>query len=651
MKHAHPARKTRSRVALFLIAAATIVAAFTPYPVIGLIASTLLWAVLAPVPSAANTILFRLVFGFLVTACFQQIAGVFFWLANVPFTPVWVITLQTTLAVAFTLVTSFKFSPKKLTDIVRFSRSDAIAGGIALLSSGFILIGIFHGGSTQQQLLRYLTTGFDNTLHLSLVSTNYDAQGYVFGPADEIQDRIVYPDLVSYPQGWHLSTSIWVRSIIPTGSLQDDLVKFMFLYTLFQLIWYALTVYLFAKAITSILSYFQRDGQLGPLLVVLSSTILFQIAILFGALRIGFSSFIPIFVYCLFLLILAVLVKKDIDEKKASTPWSLHYYFVLACIVACAISLTWLLGAPMGYAFALLVPFALLAKIDRIPYRKVLKSLLVNPFSLLALMLLVALPFFQFYLQIAYGVKNNQINETGGIEPLNNLLFLSALIISVWIYCVGTFKRLSSLFISFIFMPLLLAGLIYLYQYYSAQTINYYSIKTAFIPWMLLLVFTAGALAYYSSELQRHIGLFFMSVLVVSVTVSLPQVMNIDASTLSFITGRYRNMSPYSSSQIVDAQLKQGDTAKFVILKELNYEEDLIVSNFMKMLTRKNTECERVIIVSLLFQQRTELLDNIDRCASMDRHHTFNIVTSSKNYDEIKSRFSGTKNINVILSN
>lgn len=636
---------------LALVSVLSVFAAFSPYPAIGMVMSTLLLAFLTPLPSGANTFIFRLVLGFLCAAVFQQVVAVLFWLLNTPLTVPWVVTLQVVLITVFTLVTSFKFSPKKLTDVFRFSRSDFVAGVVALLSTGFILAGIMYGGSAHQQLLRYLTTGFDNTLHLSLVATNYDAQGYVFGPADEIQEQIVYPDLVSYPQGWHLTTSIWIRSIIPAGSLQDDLVEFMFLYTLFQLIWYGLTVYLFAKAITSLLSHLKKENELGPLTAVFFSTILFQIVILFGALRIGFSSFIPLFVYCLFLLTIAVLIKKDIAEKKINATWGAHYYFVLACFVGCAISLTWLLGAPMGYTFALLVPLALFAKVEKIPYRLVAKSLVANPLSLVALALLVALPFFQLYLQVAFAVKHNQINEPGGIEPLNNLLFLSALIVSVWAYCAGVFKKFSVLFIGFIFMPLLLAGLIYLYQYYSAQTINYYSIKTAFIPWMLLLVFAGSVLAYYSSELQKRIGLILTSLLAVAITLSLPQVMNIDTSTLSFITGRYRIMSPYSASQIANTQLEQGDASKFIIFKELSHEEDLISTNFMKMLTRKNIECERLIIVSLFFQQRAELIENIDQCTSADKDHTFNILTSSKNYDEVKARFSDTKNIKVILSN
>lgn len=604
---------------------------------LGMVGQLFLLAYLLPLPKQANTPIFRTSTAFIVFTGLQQLIGLLFHLIDIP------LSINAFMLVHMLILVVLIFVKQKYhyTFLWHMPRQELLAGGITATVIGVILLGIVINGNIQQNLLRYLTTGFDNTIHLSVTGSTYANQGYIYGPEAEVINKIHYPDLVSYPQGWHLSSAMWIRSVIPNSSLPDSLYVFMGLYTALQFLWFSLLIFMFVRTMTLLVD-FTKPFNILQLLVTFCITALALLAVMIGLLRIGFSNFIPIIASCLVILSLQAAYLKSPNKLKQS---ELIFLLSLLIVIASSMSLTWLLAAPLGIVSLACIP--LIFKVDMKKSRTILVAYITS------IIFTVSVALFQISQQTLYGVKINQINETGGIFPFNELFFIICIGIALAGFTLKkSLNNLLPLLLATIITPISIAGLIYFYQHHTAGHINYYSIKLALIPYVLFIAFAGSVLITYASSLQKKVGFILASLSVIAFTISIPQLFSINTSLTSFVSGKDRKLSQTTASQLIQV-INNNDISRIhiTVYKQLDYEEDLIATNFIRNIQQSSKECDRSTVVNLLLNKQRALTENIQYCANKHKDELFYVFSSNKNYTYLNSQFKNMENIKVILSN
>lgn len=610
---------------------------FTPLKPLALIGTVILAALYVPFPVRLHSFLLRLVLAFCLSAAFIQLSGVIFWMAQMAYTVQAAVILQLIFIALFALR-----KPWSELHVTFIDKADLVALGVTALT---VLIIAF--GALQRplfpNLLRDSTTAFDDTIHTSLSATVYDQSGYVYGNTTHVIGRVVYQALVAYPQGWYLSNSVWWHSFSNNLSLQTSPRTFLLFYFISKLLWYGFIVFLFTRLLLYLVNRFESLSGWVEYLTVALLSFLGQMLLFLGIFKFGFSSFFP---ELLFTFALAFFVVELLDQRL--TPLMRNMCLLYGLLLCGGLSMSWLLGAPAGYISLLL---AFMFSFSGI--RDLGEWIRQNFITVGAAIIVGLLGMAQVYVQVSYSVNYNLLNTDGGIWAINLLAFLLLLIVTLLIY--SRLSRLSSVYRSFIvlFAPTaVMAGLIYVYQFLTAGKATYYSTKMAYVPFMIVMVFGFAGLVSFVSWYRLREGSFISVLLIVSVLAVIPYIFNMDLQLLNYARGKARKLSPYTASQLADLiNRKEASHDNVVVFKGLDYEEDVITTNYLGMLSREQTSCQSEITWEQITGQKDNLIQTIQHCAGTDSNHPFYVFASATTMPQLSQVFSGSPTVKLILTN
>lgn len=618
-----------SLVSFFLI--------LTPLSIISYLIPIFLLTIFWPKTKLLDSWIIRLLFVFIITLCFQQAIGLIFWIVKIPFGLPQAIASELLLVLCLIIFT-YK-SPHQ--NIKLYTRNDITSLLVALVSTGLILGGILLKGPLMPQLLRFTTTGFDHTIHLSVALSVYDNKGYTYGPTETSLHKIIYRDLLSYPEGWHLNSSIiWQIFGNALDTSSTNIKKTLFLYTLTLLFWYGMLLYLFCRLVLIIInlitgsetSVFSSIGAIG-------FTVFCQAIFLLGMLRYGFSSFLPILLLTLVVVLLVI-------EHETKSPKNTAYTLLILSLTTSALTLSWLLSAPIGFLPIILIFVHHISSKPKLIWNWIKTNWLVS--IMIVVLLLITIT--QLLIQLKFNQKTNQLNESGGIGLISfSLVAFASFISFIGIGNLKNKKIAVSMWYS-LAASFLLTGTIFAYQYYSAMKPSYYAIKIGYISLIILMVFFSAVVITYLEKILSYLPKGVSYIILVAILIFFPYIFNIDMPELSFATGKYRKLSPYSASQISSILLKNnGKENNIIVLKGLDYEEDLVTTHFLQILTRKDNDCKRNITWNILSKNTPELFNKINACSKLT-DEPYIIIASSKNYEELVTVFKDNSKVQIVLS-
>lgn len=630
-----------------LACALTIGLLFTPLRLIGYILPIGILAYIIPTTRFINSYFFKLVLSFIFLSCFQITIAAICWLLKVSY------SLPIAVGTEIVAVSVFGLFKGRAKTVKFITWEDLYVLVAALGGAAIVLIGVFGRGPLLPQLLRFVTTGFDHTTHISMTLSVYQNQGFIYGPADEVTEKIVYRDFTTYPQGWHLNNSTLWRSISNNLSVQGNQIgRVLLLYIISTMLWYVLIVFLFGRLVVAVIQNLSRKKRISHLMLfgALGVTVLAELTLFLGMIRYGFGSFLPVLLYTLTILLLALHLPKRVAQKNVDIS-SVQQILLLSALVTVGMAFSWLLAVPVLVVFMVLV----YCQFFSLKPKAVLLYIRQNWLSLATIVALSSIAALQLIIQLKYNQKVGQLNEDGAIGKVYPLLIFSSLVVLVGYLSarVGSNdneNKESLTQAAMLTLPgtFLLSSFVYFYQLYTAEKLTYYAAKVGFISTLLLMVFSFAILVVVISRLLRNFSTINKYVILGSILCLLPYALSIDTTVLAHTTGRFRKLSPESASQISSLLVaNEAQSANVVVLKQLDYEEDLVTTHFLKMLARRDPECQRILIYYLLSGQKDKTLDQISSCAKTQK---FYVIGSPENAESLKQRFKNDLNITVLTT-
>lgn len=466
-----------------------LIMAFSPLKTIPMIACVIFWAIYWPF-STKWSLALRLIIAFILITCFQQVLGIIAWMVHVPLTvPV--------IVAAELLVTYFLYQRKrgKIDKVKLFDPDDYISLFVTGITIATLGVFILHAGPTLSTLIRFNATAIDDSAHLSLILADYSNEGYIYGPYSAVQDKIPSQQIVSYPQGWHLSSSFWWHSVSENlnNSSMSEIGNALVLFTLSRLVWYAAVVFLVTRSILYLANLatpkLKEGGTFlrGAVITVLVGFV--QVVWMLELLQNGFSSFLPQIAYTIVIIFFA----GELFRKNAKQD-SINVFLISTALLTAGMCLTWLLAAPIGIG-ALLLGVSL--RFRELSYKDIIKKLLSRRhfWVFIISILIIMCGLVQVIIQLLYPSGSNSLNNPGGIFPINYLLLFTFSLISIaYVFYLRNDTILRSVLTTTIVTPVLLTGLVYCYQMYSVGSPSYYSIKLSWLIFLVLFIVGGAAL-------------------------------------------------------------------------------------------------------------------------------------------------------------
>lgn len=627
----------------FGVSLVLVVLSFTPLRAVAFIGCIILWALYWPFGKVISSFLLRLVLAFVLTSCFQQLTAGIFWLLRISYNIPAVTILELMVFLVLVLLRpASKFVLRKRTLV---SLNDVTALLVSLGSSMIIGFFMLHGGSHLQQLVRQVTTGYDNIQHVSLTQTLYEHQGYVYGSSDQIMKQVLYPNLASYPQGWSLNTSLLWHAVSSNAHIQSHPALVLALYVGSFFLWYTLIIYLMCRLILALVE--ALSGRSNGVMVHFGAAVftgLAEVVFLVNVMYNGFASFLP---SLLFPLALALLMLNLLAAKK-STPLP---FLIEGLLISGGISFSWLLVAPAGY-IAVLIGLVAFFRGSMMAF---LRWLFKSPWALLCIIGLLGAASIQGVVQVLYG-SNDLVNMPGGINDINTTftgLFLALSVAAILYFRASAAKNVIVAMLSGAFM---ISGGVYLYQFASSGTASYFSTKAGYVAFLLIFAFGAASLlAFFNNVTIGEVSPVAKMCLILALVVYLPIASNLNLGTspqlgigsLNYVFGR-RFLSEYSASQVVellnDHKLNQGS---FAMYKHLGFAEDITTTHFANMVAHNSSrDCKELQGTMSSFWK----LDAQALLGCAGGGDTY-VITSNQSYQEVQDALKGNPKATIILSN
>lgn len=624
-----------ARLSIIILYITSIFLLFTYVRFISYIMCVIALSIILPIRSKSIGVLTRLILSFLLITCMQQIIGLLFWKTGQRFTFFWALMPLISI-IAITLLLKRTI----LRSSISVTKNDLIA---VLVSSFFVLtvsLTTISNGPILQKLIQYSTTGFDYSTHQSLVLSLYDTQGYIYGLPDTVSPEIVYKDLSSYPQGWHLSNSIIWRGV--TNDLAIiNLSHVMGLFFITTMAWYGIVTYLIAVLVFELMTMLiDRKLKLYDYIIPLGSMLLVQLTAILHIVEKGFVNYLGLIAYLIAMLITALcLYDKNIK--------SIHFA-ILGSLLVAGITFGWLLAAPIGFMLLIIV----LAKGALSPhlYKRLRR---INIIYIILFVIVCLSSMIQLYITVSFSQTPNHINATGGVWKTNyGLLAILSLVFLSLIFFHKVKKQVSEPLLIFFSSIAILCSGIYIIQIYTSGNTGYYSDKVNILL-IIFLIPTIGALMFsYTKKLINLHGVVVGLFIIIGVFIIFPIMFTLNPISIRFLLAKNRKLSTYTSSQIVNLQREyQKLDNNIIIFKELDYEEDVITTHMLSSISRKDTECSKNIFSSIMLKDKARLINSIILCSKENQSTTYHVISSSKNNDELVSVFKNSPNIQVLISN
>ncbi len=323
---------------LIAVLLATALALFVkPYGIVGVPVIILFLSMVIPRSAKSSSLVFHNIFLFIILTCAIQALAIVFWMLNIGLTYELLVLLLAASVIATYFIRGQTLDYKSI-----INKDDVFSGVIAILAMIVMTIGILQGGGISQQIFRYLASGFDSRQHLSMTMSDYEHQGYVLGFDEGIAQEIVYPSLGSYPQGWHLITSMMMSGVSSNLTFTNNYKEILGIFFGAIILWYGLVTFLVSRAILYIIRALKNIPSSIAYAATLAAAILLQITLLVAVVGHGFANFLPALVYLAVLLIMGVWLHTSVTIPKRSL------FLIYGCLLIAGTSFSWSLATPVA---------------------------------------------------------------------------------------------------------------------------------------------------------------------------------------------------------------------------------------------------------------------------------------------------------------
>ncbi len=615
-----------TRTTLFLVA--TLLFALTPFYIVSYLLLLAGGVHILRFSTTFRTVVGRTILSFALLAAVIMIVGVLTWAIHIPLYPIIV-------ALAFLLML-FIFSRTKIVDRSSkqiIDRGDIVSLCLSLLIIGFIVVGFYLPKPSSSASFQLLTNGYDNSAHLSLLTTNSDNKGYVYGDLESVKLETI-TNLNAYPQGWHVATSNIANGMginffgtESPGTLKVNAYIFVLMF------WYVIALFIATRLMwrlwESMSKKLGKDGtSLDTIIVFALANILIQVLVFWGSLLLGFGSFIG----CLVYLILLVTMLVDKEDRGSNIP-----HMIVASLAAVAVSQTWVLPFPAVIAMLVLgfyTPKAL-KKISVPTLKKV-----INNKSFLIRLGLLAIAVIGGLFQIAILLKYSSTSTTAALNNDGGMFWISTILAGV--LCIGTLlfwlqTRTSSIasihnrFLISVAPLIILAAGIFIFQLITAEKTTYYFVKVLglvvavigifFVPWFTSLVV---------SFKQRDSIPFSSSIVAICLLALLCISTGQNLLAFSGFVQRNSKVTGEVASQVVNYLEKEDQqSTQLIVLKFDSMGENSDATYAANRLGHRYDLCNNYI-----FTTKDQTLENqvsrIGKCADTVSNETFFVVVDQK---------------------
>ncbi len=603
---------------------------FTPFRIISFVILVLLAA--GSIVSKHVGIIAKSILCFIFITCLLQAVGLVFWKLNMQLTFFWAIApfyvALTIYAIKFRSDITFKIST---------NRTEIVAVAFAIISTGMILFTSLSGGPRLQQSIRYISRGYDNATHLSIVNILYENQGYVYGSSAA---NAKAKGITSYPQGWHLVNSILWHGLPFELGIQNT-ARTLLVYLVTTLVWYFIMLFSLLYVILFMASYvLKRSLSFNETLAAIGSVSLLQLTTLLPLLSSGFSNYIAVTSYICVLILVLFLYYSGVLKTKL--------YLLLVAALTIGLSFTWVLIAPFGYILLLAPLFS-----NKASFKNGLAYLQKNYVFTVMTAFLSLCGVVQGVIQLKYGEGIEALSIYGQIKSVSNSLLITAFAV----FLISIFSRTSRIFQSTARLAVSsiasIVGAVYLYQYHTTSTTGYYTEKIVALLLVTICIFAITFFAISLNKLSSKQSGLSTLFCVLGILSALPIVLGMDTSETRYAMGG-RDLSAYSASQmanLIDAKkVFQGNLAVF---KQLDPVEDASATHFINTIAKNRySNCEMAILDGASLQpDKPSLSDAVKDCAQKHPLQMYYILASSKNYENFQTTFANRPNVEILLSN
>jgi hypothetical protein len=483
----------KKRLILTLLAVAAGILCFTPYYSFALLGLLGYFSIRQPFKASFFDSYFcRLVVNFLILSAIIMIIGLYTWMLHIPFSIVYAVLAFS----AYYYLTCVRKHEQTDRPLIVYSRHDLLSTCLSLVAIIIVVVTFYLPKPSTAATVQRLTSGYDNLAHYSLIQTNYEANGYVYGKLADVQSRTI-STLNNYPQGWHFSNAMILKGFGVKLFTPNHLLLSINTYMAVLFLWYFLAVYVFTRSSLAILDSLTRVKRrsLGFLTAFSSASLVIQLLVFWGSLNLGFGSFMPSLVYL-------TLLAWFIHHFKQQPGHTVHVVFLMLLLTT-AIAESWLLPIP---AAALMVGLSLASFVTKQNLRwLVMHKKTTGLYGLGALLILLPC-LIQAYIYKAFATYDSSalLNNDGGIFNISNTLVVIILLFTIGLIF---FSRNIKDYVrdSFVInvMPIfLLSGAVFALQIFTTGKTSYYFIKMLGLALCMLGIYAVPLFASVMSSLR-----------------------------------------------------------------------------------------------------------------------------------------------------
>lgn len=546
-------------------------------------------------------------------------AGMYAWAVHTHFYP----ALAIILFICITLIVYRAYPVLNWRPFIDRSDLYSISGALlGIFATCMTFFGVYSG---LPSTIQFITNGFDNGAHISLINTTYKNQGYVYGPYETIKDQIAWKTLTAYPQGWHLATMSFFKGIgiNPNSNNTSPLLS---AYAYVFVLWMFVASYLMGKVIWGILEIVKPSKLLTTTnaMTFLACIISIQILVLWGAQYFGFATFVSAVVY--FMLLFALIVDM---YQHGKADW---VYILLLLHIMSAIAQAWLLPVVIAGVMSLLAFIVINKNVaGAIEFLKLGRV----PTYLLAVFLVIP-AFVIVGISRAYSVQGaNQINDEGGIFLLSSLL--------VGVIAIGTFvmvlfrkefKKIIPLFITCISPITVFVGLIYMYQLNTLGHTAYFFTKVSALLLIFTWVFSSVIIIYFLARLQfQYFGKISHLLVILMLFIPMFLYSGQDVRSLKYIIPKGAQMDAQTAGAYAtvaqDGRLKNTNVIVFTRVSDVAYGADVTGNVLSTSINTHIHPCVGGAIWLITDAKSSKFPAWIDTCTK-DHDQKVTIITSNE---------------------
>lgn len=441
--------------------------------------------------------------------------------------------------------------------------------------------------------IQIITNGYDNSAHMSMIQTTYEANGYVYGPYDEIKDRISWKTLTAYPQGWHfVNAYLWKGtglSFFGANSVPTDVNFYVF--TVFA--WYFMALFMLHQLLWSVSArVISKKYQIAQAAAVIMSSLLIQLLVFWGSLQFGFATFIGAFAFTF--LLVAILVELPTQVSKKSEVNPLLASLALSVLLVAAVAQGWLFASPV--VGVVMVAFYLPIAIHVIRKKLItIKQFLV---ALGASLLAFAPIAIQLFINMRFSTQGtNQINDDGGIFGISTTL--AAIIITLVITVISSNavkdKPMAIKLTKIILPPLLFTFVLFAYQLLTLGHPAYFFTKLLAFTLALVWIPLTYLVVSIAQTMSRNLGQVGATGALAVLFLLLPLMFGQNIESFTNLLQRNSNLSAEAADDIADiAENGTLRSKKTFVFTGEDIDGDTIGTIFTSTMSETKSRCDGV---------------------------------------------------------